>query len=51
MDEATWLSCTDPTPLLERLRGTGKAFPRKLRLFAACWSPNPRLRSAKSLRQ
>src|SRR3954451_22028637 len=35
MDEAAWLSCTDPGPMLESLRD--RACARKLRLFAvAC---------------
>jgi hypothetical protein len=47
VDEATWLACADPAPMLEFLRGRASA--RKLRLFAvACchlvwhWFPDPR---------
>src|SRR5262245_36214174 len=37
MDEATWLSCTDPAPMLAFLLDSDRATERKLRLFAvAC---------------
>jgi hypothetical protein len=37
--EAKWLGANDPTPMLEFLRGTGRASDRKLRLFiVACYS-------------
>jgi len=37
MDEAAWLTATDPTPMLAFLRNSGRAGERKLRLFAvAC---------------
>jgi hypothetical protein len=35
VDEASWLTCTDPTPMLEFLRDSGRAGERRLRL-AAC---------------
>jgi hypothetical protein len=34
MTEAEWLACIDPNPMLGHLAGTGRASPRKLRLFA-----------------
>jgi hypothetical protein len=37
MNEAEWQAATDPTPMLEALRATGRASHRRLRLFAcAC---------------
>jgi hypothetical protein len=37
MNEEQWLAATDPTPMLEALRATGKASERKYRLFScAC---------------
>jgi hypothetical protein len=33
MDEEHWLSCTDPTPMLEFLRDSGRMSERKLRLL------------------
>jgi hypothetical protein len=35
MTETEWLTCTDPTPMLDFLRMKGKANCRKLRLLAA----------------
>jgi hypothetical protein len=35
MNEAEWLACTDPEPMLEHLRG--KVSDRRLRLFASAW--------------
>ena len=34
MTESEWLSCTDPAPMLEFLRDSGRAIDRKLRLLA-----------------
>jgi hypothetical protein len=37
MTEAEWLACTDPTPMLEAVRASGRAKCRRLRLWAvAC---------------
>jgi hypothetical protein len=36
VDESKWLACTDPTPMLEFLRG--KASDRKLRLFTCAYA-------------
>jgi hypothetical protein len=36
MSDAEWLACTDPTPMLEFLRG--KASDRKLRLYACAYA-------------
>lgn len=52
MTESQWLTCTDPTPMLEFLRG--KASDRKLRLFAAgccrlVWHLLPREASKKAI--
>jgi hypothetical protein len=35
MSEDQWLAATDPTPMLEALRASGKPTDRKQRLFAA----------------
>ena len=50
MTEAEWLACTDPTPMLEFLRG--KVVERKLRLLAVacCRRVQHRLRNAASER-
>jgi hypothetical protein len=53
MDEAAWLTATDPTPMLAFLRNAERASERKLRLFAvACfrevweWLNDIRIREA-----
>jgi hypothetical protein len=49
VNEAEWLSCADPAPMLEHLRG--KATNRKLRLFAvACFCRNWHLLPADEIR-
>jgi hypothetical protein len=38
MTEAEWMACTDPAPMLDFLRLSGKASDRQLRLFAVACS-------------
>jgi hypothetical protein len=49
MDETTWLTATDPAPMLTFPRGTGKASERQLRLIgvACCRRLCPRLPDAR----
>src|SRR4051794_17706759 len=52
MTESEWLASTDPTPMLQFLRDSGRAGDRKLRLFACacCRRISPHLIDGRSRR-